>query len=58
MQRPKAAPHVAKCSDDEVGPFLQDGISMENKNGLLFWILGISGDDRNVPSYWESLLDV
>lgn len=29
-----------------------------NKNGLLFWILGISGDDRNAPSYWESLLDV
>ena len=40
MQRPKAAPHVAKCSDDEVGPFLQDGISMVTKMAFCFgfWV--------------------
>ena len=40
FQRPKAAPHVAKCSDDEVGPFLQDGISMVTKMAFCFgfWV--------------------
>ena len=28
-----------------------------NNNGLLIWILGISGDDANVPSHLESLLE-
>ena len=40
MQRPKAAPHVAKCSDDEVGRFLKDGISMVTKMAFCFgfWV--------------------
>ena len=42
----------------DLRPFLEGWDIHGSKNGLLFWILGISGDDTNVHSYWESLLDV